>query len=157
MELRLRPLADDELAEYIEASRAGYLSDLVDHARFPPAFAAEKAGRDFAAYTGVDSIPEGHSIYWLEDGDERVGRLWFAERPSPRLGRVVWLYDVEIEAAFRGRGYGRRAMALLEEEVRARGIEEIALNVWGGNDVARSLYRSEGYFERAVEMAKELA
>jgi ribosomal protein S18 acetylase RimI-like enzyme len=157
VELRLRPLADDELAAYIEASRAGYRSDLVDHARFPPAFAVEKADRDLAAYTGVDSVPEGHSIYWLEDGDERVGRLWFAERPSPRLGRVVWLYEIEIDPAFRGRGYGRRAMALLEEEVRARGIGEIALNVWGGNDVARSLYRSEGYFERAVEMAKELA
>jgi len=30
VELRLRPLADDELAAYIEASRTGYLSDLVD-------------------------------------------------------------------------------------------------------------------------------
>jgi ribosomal protein S18 acetylase RimI-like enzyme len=73
------------------------------------------------------------------------------------VGRFAWLNEVEIDEPFRGRGYGRRALDLLEEEVRRRGIPEIVLNVWGGNDVARALYRSEGYFERAVEMAKELA
>ena len=30
------------------------------------------------------------------------------------------------------------------------------LNVFGGNDVARSLYRSLGYVERAVSMGKDI-
>jgi ribosomal protein S18 acetylase RimI-like enzyme len=48
-------------------------------------------------------------------------------------------------------------MQLLEDDVRARGLRTIDLNVWGGNVAARSLYRSLGYEERAVFMAKELA
>jgi ribosomal protein S18 acetylase RimI-like enzyme len=47
-------------------------------------------------------------------------------------------------------------MELLEEEVRARGLRRIELNVFGGNEVARGLYRSLGYAERAVAMDKEL-
>jgi ribosomal protein S18 acetylase RimI-like enzyme len=156
MDIRLRPLRDEELPTFIEASRADYVEGMVAHARMPEDFARGKAEHDLAEYLGAGSIPAGHGLYWIEDGGERVGRLWFAERPSRRVGRLAWLYELEIDEPFRGRGYGRRATALLEEEVKARGITEIQLNVWGGNEAARSLYRSQGYFDRAVEMAKEL-
>ena len=47
-------------------------------------------------------------------------------------------------------------MLLAEDEVRSRGLSHIALNVFGGNDVARSLYRSLGYAETAVFMRKSV-
>jgi GNAT superfamily N-acetyltransferase len=157
MDIRLRPLRNEELDEFIEASRFDYIEGLIAHARMSEEFARDKAGHDLAAYVDVGVIPDGHGLYWIEEDGERVGRLWFEERASVRVGRLVWLYEIEIEKRFRSRGYGRRALELLEDEVGRRGIGEIALNVWGGNEAARSLYRSQGYFERAVEMAKDLA
>ena len=50
----------------------------------------------------------------------------------------------------------RAAMELFEEEVRRRGLSQVGLTVLGDNDVARSLYRSLGYGERAVFMSKDL-
>jgi len=47
-------------------------------------------------------------------------------------------------------------MVFAEEEARLRGLDRIALNVFGGNDVARNLYRSLGYVENAVAMSKRL-
>ncbi len=47
-------------------------------------------------------------------------------------------------------------MVALEGEARVRGLRAIEFNVWGGNVVARSLYRSLGYAERSVFMGKEL-
>jgi ribosomal protein S18 acetylase RimI-like enzyme len=47
-------------------------------------------------------------------------------------------------------------MQLLEEEVRGAGLPGVDLNVWGRNDLARSLYRRLGYEERAVFMSKDL-
>ena len=44
---------------------------------------------------------------------------------------MAWVYDVEIEPAYRGHGYGRRAMLLAEAEARARGMTSIGLNVHG--------------------------
>lgn len=156
MAIRLRPLREDELPEFVQASRADYAEGLVAHARMPVDFARKKAEHDLADYDRAVAIPDGHNLYWIENESERVGRLWFAERTSMRVGRFAWLYELEIDEPFRGRGYGRLAMELLEDEVARRGFKEIALNVWGGNEKARSLYLSRGYFERAIEMAKEL-
>ena len=47
-------------------------------------------------------------------------------------------------------------MLALVDEVRSRGLGRIALNVFGQNDVARSMYRSVGYSETAVFMSKVL-
>jgi hypothetical protein len=47
-------------------------------------------------------------------------------------------------------------MLLIEDEARSRGLSQISLTVFGGNDVARSLYRSLSYAETAVFMAKDL-
>ena len=47
-------------------------------------------------------------------------------------------------------------MALVEDEARARGHRRLVLNVFGGNDVARGLYRSVGFRETALTMTKDL-
>jgi ribosomal protein S18 acetylase RimI-like enzyme len=47
-------------------------------------------------------------------------------------------------------------MLLAESEARARGPALVGLNVFGGNEVARGLYRSLGYDEVAVMMRKDV-
>jgi ribosomal protein S18 acetylase RimI-like enzyme len=47
-------------------------------------------------------------------------------------------------------------MLLAESEARRRGLHRVALNVFGGNEVARNLYRSLGYGENAILMSKNL-
>ena len=87
---------------------------------------------------------------------ERVGYLWIAERDNQGR-KVVWIYDIEIDERFRGRGLGRATMELAEQQARERGLGRVELNVFGRNEVARSLYRSLGYEESAVWMGKELS
>jgi RimJ/RimL family protein N-acetyltransferase len=77
--------------------------------------------------------------------------MWYRED-----GRGLWLMQVTIDPARRGQGLGREAMALLEDEARRLGAPRIELNVFGGNEAARSLYRSLGYREDAVVMSKPL-
>jgi GNAT superfamily N-acetyltransferase len=158
MPVRLRPVRDDELPEFIRNARDGYAKGIEDYAYTPPAEAREKAERDIAELLPGGRIPEGHHAYVVEEvstGDA-VGRLWFAER-ARGTETVAWIYEISIDEHARGRGFGREAMRLLEEEVRRRGFPAIALNVFGGNEPARSLYRSLGYLEVSVWMSKELA
>jgi ribosomal protein S18 acetylase RimI-like enzyme len=70
---------------------------------------------------------------------------------------IGFLYDIEIEERFRGRGLGRETMLLVEQEARRRGFVEIRLNVFSGNETARSLYRSLRYVEFAIGMRKRLS
>jgi ribosomal protein S18 acetylase RimI-like enzyme len=98
-------------------------------------------------------------IFILEaaNSGEAVGHVFWAPRQAPgtTTGRA-YLYDLFVAERFRGRGLGRRALELVEGDARSEGPPGIDLNVWGGNDVARGLYRSAGYDERAVFMSKEL-
>ena len=61
-----------------------------------------------------------------------------------------------IDEEFRGRGYGREAMLLAEQLARREGALTLGLNVFGHNQVARTLYSSLGYEETAVQMRKAL-
>ena len=92
-----------------------------------------------------------------EGTGERAGHLFWAERQPPgSVGTRAYLYELLIEEPFRRRGLGRRALELLEEQARDEDLPGIDLNVWGGNDAARALYRAAGFSERAVFMSKEL-
>jgi ribosomal protein S18 acetylase RimI-like enzyme len=64
------------------------------------------------------------------------------------------VYDISIDPDQQGRGYGRAAMRLAEDEARARGMDRIELNVFGGNEVARGLYRSMGYVETSAQSGR---
>ena len=153
--IRLRPMTADEFPAFVAASKAGYASDIEVHGGQSRRAAQEKADADFPAVLPQGMETPGHSIFVVEADGTAVGRLWLAERP---LGgrRVLFVYDISIEPDHQGLGYGRATMLLAEQEARAHGIGRIELNVFGGNDVARHLYRSLGYVETSVQMGKDL-
>jgi len=157
MTVRLRPLRDDEVPEFIEGLRREYIRGLIADAGMTREEAEEKAATDHASlFPGGSPQPDQH-MYVLEDeAAEPIGQLFWARRPAPGATARAFLYEIYLEEPVRGRGLGRKTMELLETEVRAAGLPGIDLNVWGGNDLARSLYRSLGFEERAVFMSKEL-
>jgi GNAT superfamily N-acetyltransferase len=153
--VRLRPLRDDELHAYRESAEREYAEGIERQAGLPRDLALEKARTDFAALWPDGRPAPGHLLYGVEVEHARVGYLWLAERENQGR-KVIWVYDVSIDAEHRGRGLGREAMLLAEQETRAHGFERIELNVFGGNEVARNLYLSLGYEESAVWMGKDL-
>lgn len=157
MPVRLRPVADDEVAWFVAATRDGYELAMVSDAGLGEEEARAKAERDFEGIVRDGRPVAGQQLFIIEETEtsERVGRVWLGERfPGQPIG---FLYDIEIESRFRGRGLGREAMLLVEQEARRRGWVELRLNVFGGNDTARSLYRSLRYVEFAVGMRKRLS
>jgi ribosomal protein S18 acetylase RimI-like enzyme len=159
MDIRLRPLRSDEFVDFLELLRVEYVRSLVEEAGMSTQAAEDKATADHASLFPDQAQQPHHRIYLLEDvaTGERAGHLFWAERQPPgSLGTRAYLYELFIDDSFRRRGLGRRALELLEEDARAQGLPGIDLNVWGGNEAARALYRSAGFGERAVFMSKEL-
>ena len=139
-------------------TRAAYERELVAQAGLGRAQAAAKTATDWDRLFPDGGVAPGNDLFAVEDeSGERVGDLWIAEREDDDGGgKVLYVYSIEIAPEHRGRGLGREAMLLFEEEARWRGIRGLSLTVLGGNEVARSLYRSLGYAERAVFMSKTL-
>ncbi|MEX0709894.1 MAG: GNAT family N-acetyltransferase [Chloroflexota bacterium] len=154
--VRLRPIRTEEFPAFWEASKAGYAHGIEVHGGQSHAAAQRKADADMATVLPKGLETPGHTIFLVEADGEAVGRLWLAERESGGR-RALFVYDITIDDEHQGRGFGRAAMRLAEAEARARGMWRIELNVFGGNDVARGLYRSLGYVETSVQMAKDLA
>lgn len=153
--LNLRPLRDAEFEAWRRHVTDGYAAEIETLGDTPRRAARSKSKADMTAILPDGLETPGHWIFAIELGAERVGRLWLAERTMD--GRqVMFIYDVEIDERHRGRGLGRAAMLKAEGEAQARGISRMELNVFGGNDVARGLYRSLGYVERAISMGKDI-
>jgi ribosomal protein S18 acetylase RimI-like enzyme len=145
----------DEFGDFLEYANENYAREIATHEGVSEEFARRKAEADHA-----DVVPQGLDtprqwIFVVETDGERVGVLWLGERDHGE--KQCNIYQIEIDEAHRGHGFGRAAMNLAEAEARSRGLGRIALNVFGGNEVARNLYWSLGYVETSVQMAKELS
>jgi ribosomal protein S18 acetylase RimI-like enzyme len=156
MTVSLRPMRGDEFERWLPVMRDGYAAGMSEHGGVPEDVARRKADADVGKLFPGDRPAADQWVYVVEAEGERVGELWLAERRPESDEHALWIYDIHIDEAQRGRGYGRAAMLFAEEEARRRGLDRVVLNVFGRNEVARRLYRSLGYEEAAVAMRKRL-
>jgi ribosomal protein S18 acetylase RimI-like enzyme len=150
----IRPLREDEYDAFIQRGLAFYVDDMV-RAGIDRDVAEAKADKDLPQLLPDGLATPDHSMYAIEDDGRFAGYLWLCDRDS-ELGHSLFVYAVEVDEEFRGRGLGRAAMVFAENEAQRLGIAKVALNVFGGNAVARGLYLSLGYTETAVHMEKRV-
>ena len=155
MTVALRPLRDGEFDAWRDHHVGWYAADLVDNAGMPAEAAERKAHSDMNRALPDGFATPGNVVLAVEENGVVVGSVWFAPRKQHGLAHA-FLYAIEILDEYRGRGLGRRAMELLEGELRERGLPRVELNVFAGNARARSLYRSLGFAETAVLMGKDI-
>ncbi|MDH6236780.1 GNAT family N-acetyltransferase [Cryobacterium sp. CG_9.6] len=153
MNIRLQAMPQERFDRWLTTSQEQYLASRIA-AGESETVAREKAERSFA-----DNFPNRqplatHRVWEVLDDDAAVGYIWIG--PQPGLTDAWWIFDIEIEPAFRRRGFGRQAMLLGEVEARRLGAASVGLNVFGYNANARALYESLGYVTTAVQMRKDL-
>ena len=153
MSLRLDPMTEKDVRTFLVEHLDEYIRQIEHYGGWSHEDARAKAEKDMAQSFPDGQVQPGHHLFNLVDdaSGEQVGIMWYREDV-----RGVWLMQVTIDPVRRGQGLGRQAMALLEEEARRLDAPRIELNVFGGNEAARSLYRSLGFREDAVVMSKPL-
>ncbi|WP_330292304.1 GNAT family N-acetyltransferase [Streptomyces sp. NBC_00576] len=147
---RGRPMTEAEFVVWEAAGRRSYAESWIERG-VPEAEANAKAKRDHEQLLPQGVASEGMTFSVLEHEGTRVGTLWLGSREG--LGFV---YDVETDAAHRGRGHGRALMLLAEAQSVAAGRPAVSLNVFAGNSPAERLYESLGYETVAHHMYKDL-
>ena len=150
----VRRLREDEYDAFIERAMAFYVDDMV-RAGIERDVAQAKADKDLPQLLPDGLATPDHFMYAIEHDGRFAGYLWLCNRDG-ELGHSLFVYAVEIDDELRGRGLGRAAMVFAEQEAQRLGIAKVALNVFGGNAVARGLYLSLGYTETAVHMEKRV-
>jgi ribosomal protein S18 acetylase RimI-like enzyme len=145
----------EEYAEWEDSSIRAYAEDLAKAKGIPLDVALEQSRTQFPELLphGLDT-PGTWLMRVLDEHGEPVGVLWLG--PHRERDGVLYVYEVEIDEAHRGRGLGRAAMLAAEQLVRESGAHEIGLNVFGFNEPAKRLYDSLGYRVIATQMTKKL-
>jgi ribosomal protein S18 acetylase RimI-like enzyme len=152
--VELRTMTSQEYDAWLPGAIEGYAAQHADAGSRPAETSLELAHKEFGELLpdGVDT-PEHHLLV-ATDAGTRVGLLWLN---VPAQQRTATVFDVEVDQAQRGKGYGRAIMLAAEAYVRERGCSTLRLHVFGSNAVARSLYESLGYETTNVLMAKRLS
>lgn len=119
--------ADDTMAADSSLTREAALvnSREVHHEVLPQG--VETPGHDFLV--ALDSV-----------AGRRTGIAWVFHEY-----RAAFLYDVEVEEAERGKGYGRALVDAAVEHARRLGMDMLGLNVFGNNHIAHAMYDDLGY------------
>ncbi|AWW40546.1 acetyltransferase [Streptomyces sp. AS58] len=147
---RGRPMTATEYGPWLEYAKGEYARSWIGRG-VPEDEARAKSERDHADLLPHGPETENVLISVLEHDDVRVGTLWLALTEDQ-----AYVYDVEADERFRGRGHGRALMLLAERQAIGAGKKALRLNVFAGNTPAERLYESLGYVPVSHSLYKGL-
>lgn len=151
--IELVPMTD--YAARVEALFADYAQDLVQEQGLWHGEAEARSARMLAELLPRGADTEGAILRTAVADGTPVGWVW-AGLPAPPRPGMGWLHNIDIDEAYRSRGYGRAVIAAIETELVRRGVRRMGLNVHGSNVGARRLYARLGYELQSQQMVKVL-
>jgi mycothiol synthase len=106
------------------------------------------------------AVPQGlHTpgmwVFRIVADGQPVGWIWYGLHGPDRPG-MAWIYQLDIDEPFRGRGYGTAALAAAEADLARHGSRSAGLFVRGENTAAQRLYDRLGFELISQEMSKPL-
>lgn len=154
--LRVRPMDETEFETWYERTLREYAAEHVAAGNWTAAEAVERARAENASLV-PDGLRTTDMLFLVGERDGvPVGVLWIALVHPRGVPDCAYLYDIEVFEAHRGQGHGRALLRAAEQAVLERGISDLMLNVFGGNDAAARLYESEGFVVVTQQMRKQL-
>ncbi len=151
---KLIPMTQPEYETFLERTIPEYAAEHVRAGNWTESESLEKSRKEFEDLLPQRLKTEDNYLYTLVDGEEPVGMIWVKVKRQPSISGFI--YDVYVNEGYRGKGYGKSLMLLLEEKAREMGLRSLELHVFGSNHVARKLYETIGYETTNVSMSKKL-
>ena len=155
--VKLIPMAQTDFEVYLEISIVEYADDKVRNGNWSAEEALERSRTEFQQYLPDGLQTKDQFIYSIRDDSsgQKLGMIWVnikSETPQ----HPAFIYDFRIEEHFRGKGFGRQTLAILDEMLLSMGAESVGLHVFGDNIIAQELYKKAGYEITNINMKKSL-
>lgn len=92
-----------------------------------------------------------------DENDEVVGYAFCMIKQQPfstnmRDFRTLFIDDLCVDESCRGQHIGSRLFEFVKQYAKEQGCYDVTLNVWEGNDAARSFYEKMGMFVKETQM-----
>ena len=150
--VKLEPIQQDDFDRFLEHEIGEYANDHVRNGNWPAEGAFERSRKEFESLL-PDGIHSKNQYVWsiLDEEKNKIGVLWVQVKD-----RKAFIYDFIIDEAFRGKGYGKQALAAMDEQLKSMNTESVALHVFGDNIAAQELYKKMGFQITNIQMQKKL-
>jgi ribosomal protein S18 acetylase RimI-like enzyme len=153
---QLEPMTQARYDDWLVATIAEYAAEKVASGNYAEEGSLERSRGEFDALLPQGLQTPGHEIKsMVDDAGEDVGYVWWTIEDRP-VGRVVFIYDIAVDAAHRRKGHAQAALREVERYAREHDCIGVMLHVFGSNTGARQLYQKAGYEETNVIMLKRV-
>lgn len=141
-------MSAEDVERWLDESVQYFASQINQATDLKPELALRKAESILLKAVPDGGDTPGHSFRWIVNGSDRVGKVWF----GPRAGReaITHIWDIGVDPAHQGHGYGGSAIDLVAEEARRKGSASLTLNVFEFNPDAKRLYERKGFVSSAA-------
>jgi GNAT superfamily N-acetyltransferase len=142
--IEFRKLSRDEFSRYRKIGLERYAQDIARNYNRPIDEVRVEAKKQVKQILYHDLSTKGHFLYSVlkRKTGEAVGLVWFKVDEAKKS---AFLYDILVHETYRGKGYSRKTLELLETKLRHMGITQLGLYVFGHNRVAIKLYKTQGF------------
>jgi ribosomal protein S18 acetylase RimI-like enzyme len=152
----LRKMTETEFKSFLEYSVPEYAHEKMKGEGMSEEAATKLAEDSFAELLPNGLQSENQFLFSIVENDgASMGSLWFARKQNGAKS-YAYIYDIVLNPEARGKGFGKKAMELLETEVKRQGLMSIGLHVFGHNSTAIKLYETSGYRVTNQIMVKDL-
>jgi len=152
---QLIPMTQVEFDAFLARAIPEYAEDKARAGNWDESEALEKSRETYQRDLPQGVHTENQLLYTVYDEAFAVGMVWLhVNLKSPMKNGFI--FELYIDEKFRGKGYGKQTMLLIEERARELGLKSIELHVFAVNAVARNLYESVGYEAASLNMIKKL-
>jgi ribosomal protein S18 acetylase RimI-like enzyme len=148
-------MTEEEFTHFFEMNLESYVQAIVKNFKRPIDEVKVESKEQVKSLLKDGVKTKGHWLFIVLDKEQSsiVGNVWVNVDEKKKR---AFLYDIDLYEPFRGKGYGRASLELLEEMLREKGIESLELHVFADNSVAIGLYKKLGYETTSYNMRKDL-
>lgn len=150
-------MAEKDFPMYQKALVSEYPEEKIKAGTWAKEEALEKAKEQIEKLLPQGAQSDCHYLFNIAKGanEETIGYLWYHLDLNNPL-KEAFIYDFVINEKEQGKGYGTKALSLLDDHVQAQGGKKITLHVFAHNEKAIHLYKKMRFQTRDLVMSKEL-
>ncbi len=108
--ITLEPMQQEDFDRLIENEIRGYAAEHVRNGNWPEEGSLERSRKEFESLLPEGVRTSNQYLWSLVDGDRKIGFLWVQVKDGK-----AFIYDFLIDGEFRGKGYGKQALAAMDE------------------------------------------
>jgi ribosomal protein S18 acetylase RimI-like enzyme len=151
-------MRDSEYPAYLDYFVQDYAVEIASNYGLSMSASIAQAKQEMAADLPDGVNTSGQVLLCLvgqsDTSEQLIGYLWY--KPDAAM-RSAFICDFHILASYQGKGLGKQALGVLENELKGKGFEQIKLRVAEDNHRARHVYEATGFRVTGVNMSKVIA